>query len=84
MKNLIWITVLIISLIAIIAICLPLAEAYLGIDVPWTEMKPGLFIIYGHKITDYDLQWGIMLGAGLLLMLPARLMHVAIIKLRKN
>ena len=78
----IWIAVLVLSIIAFFAIAAPCFEVYFGINMPFVDINMQKFNVYGYDIPS-DKQLGIMMLCGVLLMLPGRLIHLAMIKLGK-
>lgn len=82
MRNL-WIVALIFSVILLITCLLPPIELYLGIDVPFIMIDQENFNVYGFDVKDSE-QIGVMLGCGVIGMLPARLIPLAILKLEKR
>lgn len=77
-----WFTVLFVSIVAVwILVSAPL-EVYFGINMPFVNINHEQFNLFGYEVPKGE-QWGIMLLSGLLLMLPARTVHLALIKLEE-
>lgn len=79
-----WITVLILSVVALfILACLPL-EVHFGWDMPFVHLDHETLTLFGHKILGVERQLGFVMLSGLMMMLPARTLHIAMIKLEKK
>jgi len=79
----VWIVILILSFIFFLILCLPPAEVYLGINAPFVNIDSSHFNIFGYDI-DGKSQLGVMLACGVLMMLPARLIPLAIAKIAEK
>lgn len=55
-------------------------ETYFGINMPWVEINQNNFTIFGYEVVG-DAQLEVLLACGLLMMFPARIIHLAILKL---
>jgi hypothetical protein len=75
-----WIIVLVASTLWFLALCLAPLEAYTGIDAPFVTISENTFRIFG-KDFEGDAQLGILLICGVLMMVPARAIPLAIAKL---
>ncbi len=81
MKNKkIWVAALIVSIVATWVLISPAMEVYFGINMPFVIINHQQFTCFGFEIPN-DKQLGVMLLSGVLLMLPARLIHFSMIKL---
>ncbi len=79
-----WVTILILSVLALFLLaCLPL-EVYFGWDMPFVHLGDVTLTIFGHNILGVDRQLGFVMLSGLMMMLPARTMHIAMIKLTEK
>jgi len=76
-----WIIVLFISSISFIVLMMPWLEIF-GLNMPFIEIKDPVFNIFGFNIPN-EKQLGVMMMTGLLMMLPARIIHLSIIKISK-
>ena len=81
MKNKkIWVTVLIASIVATWVLISPSMEVYFGINMPFVTINHEQFTCFGYNVPN-DKQLGFMLLTGVLMMLPVRTLHLAILKL---
>ena len=74
-----WIVVLTLSCISFFVLMTPWLEIF-GLNMPFIEIKDPAFNIFGFDVPNQK-QAGVMMMAGLLMMLPARTIHLSIIKL---
>ena len=79
MKKL-WIFILIASTLWFLALCLAPLEAYTSVNAPFVDISKDTFRIFG-KDFEGDAQLGILLICGVLMMVPARAIPLAIAKL---
>jgi hypothetical protein len=77
-----WISVLVLATIACIVLCLPNIELYTGINMPFIQIDPMHFNVYGYEVPNQR-QAGFMMLSGVLMMAPAGLIPLAINKLRE-
>lgn len=77
-----WIVVLIVSIVATWIFASPGLELFLGINMPFITINHEQFTCFGYNIPNGS-QLGFVMISGLLLMLPTRTMHLAILKLQK-
>jgi len=82
MKKPLWIFALIISSFAFIAVAAPLTELYFAWNVPFVKIDYQNFNIYGQEIPVQQ-QWGYAFISAIFLMLPGRLIPLAISKIWK-
>lgn len=79
MKKL-WIFVLIASIVWLVALSLAPLEAYTGVNAPFVDISKDTFRIFGKNF-EGDSQLGILLICGVLMMVPARAIPLAMAKL---
>lgn len=86
MKNAkaLWISVLVLSIGFVFALGLLPMKAYLGWDMPFVELENNSWRVLGWEFVGYEKQLGALFLSGILMMLPARTIPLAIIKLMKN
>lgn len=70
---------LILSSFLFIVLMMPWLEIF-GLNMPFIEIKDPAFNIFGFDVPA-EKQLGVMMMSGLLMMLPARTIHLSIIKL---
>ena len=80
LKNIFWSIVFVLGVGLFWLLLLAPIETYYGIDMPWVEINRNNFNIFGYKVAD-DARPGVLLACGLLMMFPARIIHLAILKL---
>ncbi len=78
-----WITVLVLSAVATWILISPAMEVYFGVNMPFVTINHTQFNCFGFHIPN-DKQLGFMLLTGVLLMLPARTLHLSILKLSQK
>jgi hypothetical protein len=74
-----WMIVLILSSILFFILMMPWLEVF-GLNMPFVQIKDPVFNIFGFDIPN-EKQIGVMMMAGVLMMLPVRTIHLSIIKL---
>jgi len=79
-KKQIWITALFVSIVAVWIFASPGLELFFGINMPFITINHEQFTCFGYNVPDQQ-QIGFLMISGLLLMLPSRIMHLAILKL---
>lgn len=77
-----WIVVLVISIIAAWILSSPGLELFCGINMPFITINHEQFTCFGYNIPNGS-QPGFVMLSGILLMLPARTIHLAILKLQE-
>ncbi|MEZ4114502.1 MAG: hypothetical protein R3B65_04015 [Candidatus Paceibacterota bacterium] len=83
-QNKLWITVLILSVGALFLLaCLPL-EVHFGWDMPFVHLDHETLTLFGYKILGVERQLGFVMLSGIMMMLPVRTLHLAMIKLTKK
>ncbi len=75
-----WIIVLIASTLWFLALCLAPLEAYTSVNAPFVTISENTFRIFGKNF-EGDSQLGVLLLCGVLMMVPARAIPLAITKL---
>lgn len=81
--KLLWSIVLILSIAGFAILLFPQIETYLHYDMPFVEINENKFNIFGKDFIGHNQKWGILLLCGIGLMLPGRLISLAILKLSK-
>ncbi len=81
--KLFWTTVFILSMIIFLALGLPFAKIYIGLDVPFVSIANNIITVFGYDFVGYEEQLGLMFLCPMLMMLPGRTMHLALLKLFK-
>jgi len=81
-KRRIWIAVLLVSIVATWILVSPSLELFFGINMPFVTINHQEFTCFGYNIPN-KMQLGFMMMSGMLLMLPARTIHLAIMKLEE-
>ena len=75
--------VLIVSIVATWVLISPTIEIRLGINMPLVHITDEQFMCFGYDIPPGK-QWGFIFLTGVLLMVPLRMIYVAIVKLRQE
>jgi hypothetical protein len=76
----IWFTVLFVSIVAVWVLASAPLEVYFDINMPFVTINMHQFTCFGYEIPNSQ-QMGLMMMSGLLLMLPTRTLHLAMLKL---
>lgn len=77
-----WIVVLVISTIAVWILSSTGLELFFGINMPFIVINHEQFTCFGYNVPN-EQQLGFVMISGMLLALPARTMHLAILKLQE-
>jgi len=75
-----WIFLFAISLAALVVLSGPSLEVYMGWNMPFVQINENTFIVFGRSYPD-EQQLGVVLITALLMMVPARTLSIAWIKL---
>jgi len=76
-----WIVALVISIVMVWIFSSPGLELFFGINMPFIVINHGQFTCFGYDVPN-EQQLGFVMISGMLLALPARTMHLAILKLQ--
>jgi len=79
-KKVLWSLVFVASACLVWILALVPLEIFFGFDMPWVEINTQEFTLLGFEIPA-EKQLGIVLFSGVLMMLPARLVYLAGLKL---
>ena len=79
----IWFTVLFVSIVAVWILASAPLEIFFGINMPLVTINHEQFICFGYEVPN-DKQLWVMMLLVLFLMLPARTLHLAMLKLDKT
>jgi hypothetical protein len=84
-KKIFWSTIFCIGASLICLLLFVPLEAYMGIDMPWIQINRSQLNIFGYEVIGPSAQGGVLMMSGILMMLPARMIHASMIQLgRKN
>ena len=78
-----WMFILILSSIFLLMCMMPPIEAFFGWDMPFVEIDNTKLSAFWITITGTDKQLGFLMLCGMAMMLPARFIHLARIKLEQ-
>ena len=83
-KKKLWITVLVVSIVVFCVLCMPLVEVYFGWNMPFVNLDEKTLTVFGYEILGMDRQLGFLMLFGIMLMLPARTIHLSLLKLEEK
>ena len=79
-----WIAVLSLNVVIFFILMMPGLEVYCGLKMPFVHIDSQTFTVFGHTEKDPNKQLGIMLLTGVLMMLPGRIICLALQKISRG